>query len=99
MYKNKSYVLYKIMETLYKLRTYDFSYGKNIYFQLCLPFASKLLNNYIDKRINNIKVNDKVIKISSEFEDTYLQISKAFVVIKTNVNSPQILKIFNIYNI
>ena len=98
MYLNKSYVLYKIMETLYKLRTYDFSYGKNIYKQLCLPFSSKLLNNYIEKRINNIKINNKVIKISSEFEDTYIQISRAFVIIKTNVNSPKILKIFNIYN-
>ena len=62
MYLNKSYVLYKIMETLYKLRAYDFSYGKNIYKQLCLPFSSKLLNNYIEKRINNIKINNKVIK-------------------------------------
>ena len=50
-YKNKSYVLYKILENLYNLRTYDFSYGVNIYKQICLPFAVKVLKNYINNPI------------------------------------------------
>lgn len=98
IYKNKSYVLYKILEKLHSLRPYDFSYGISIYKQICLPFAFKLLNNYVKQRIKHHKISDKVIKIDSAFEDTYIQIRYPCVIIKTNVNMPQILKIFNIYN-
>ena len=97
-YKNKSYVLYKILENLYNLKTYDFSYGVNIYKQICLPFAVKVLKNYINKRIHHKKINDKIIKIKSKFENTYLQINYSCSIIKTDVNTPQIFKIFNIYN-
>ena len=98
LYKDKSYVLYKILENLHSLRTYDFSYGIKIYKELCLPFAVKVLNNYLNKRIKHKKINDKIIKIESSFEDTYMQVNYSCIVVKTNVNMPQILKILNIYN-
>lgn len=97
-YKNKSYVLYKILENLYSLKSYDFSYGINIYKELCLPFSVKLLSNYINNRIYYKKMNAKIIKLESKFEETYLQIDYPCAIIKTNVNIPQILKIFHIYN-
>ncbi|MBR1718403.1 MAG: sporulation inhibitor of replication protein SirA [Bacilli bacterium] len=98
IYKDKSYVLYKIIENLYKLRAYDFSYGIKIYKKICLPFAVKVLNNYLNKRIKHKKLNDKVIKIYSEFENTYIQINYSCIVVKSDVNMPQIMKILNIYN-
>jgi len=98
MYKNKSYVLYKLLENLKNIETYDFSYGINIFHQLCLPFSVKVLSNYIENRINFKRINLKIIKIDSKFENTYLQINYSCIVIKTNINMPQIFKIFNIYS-
>ena len=97
VYKDKSYVLYKILENLHNLRTYDFSYGIKIYKEL-LPFAVKVINNYLNKKIKHKKINDKIIKIESNFEDTYMQVNYSCIVIKTSVNIPQIMKILNIYN-
>lgn len=97
-YKNKSYVLYKVLENLKNIKTYDFSYGISIFNGLCLPFAVKLLNNYIENRIAFTRKNNKIIKVDSEFENTYVQIKYPCVIIKTDKNMPQILKIFNIYN-
>lgn len=97
-YKNKPYVLYKILESLKDIKTYDFSYGLNIYQELCVPFSVKLLNNYLTNRIGYQKINKKIIKLNSNFEDTYLKINYSRVIIKTNINRPQIFKIFNIYN-
>lgn len=97
-YKNKSYVLYKILENLYHLKSYDFSYGIQIYQELCLPFSVKLLSNYIYNRIHYRKINSKIIRLESKFETTYLQINPTCTVIETNVNFPQILKIFYIYS-
>lgn len=97
-YKNKSYVLYKVLENLKNIKAYDFSYGINIYQELCLPFAVKLLNNYIHNKINYHKINDKIIEIDSNYEQTYLQINYSCIIIKTDAIFPQILKVLNIYN-
>ena len=97
-YKNASYVLYRILENLYSLKTYDFSYGLSVYKELCLPFPVKLFNNYIYNKISYKKVSTKVIQVNSLFEETYVQINYATVILRTNVNFPQILKIFNIYS-
>lgn len=80
-YKNKSYVLYKLLETLYKCETYDFCYGIKIYWQVCNRISVKLLNNYINYRIKNIKKN-KVYKLKNE--NTYIQIMYPCIIIKTN---------------
>lgn len=97
-YKNKSYVLYQVLETLKNAQTYDFSYGINVYKSLCMPFPIKLLYNYFEKRISYNLVNSKVMKINSHFEETYVEIKHSCIIIKSNVSFPEILKIFNIYN-
>lgn len=98
IYKNKSYVLYKVLENLYSMKTYDFSYGSNIYNQLCNKFGVKLLNSYISDRIRHIKLNNNILQINSVYETTYLKINYSTVIIYSNVRRPFILKIFNIYN-
>ena len=47
IYRKNPYILYKILERLYMLEKYDFSYGISLYKQLCQPFGVKLLKNYI----------------------------------------------------
>lgn len=97
-YKNKSYVLYQVLESLKNIKSYDFSYGINIYQNICLPFPVSLFKNYFSNRINYEQINKKIIRIESDFEDTYVQLNYSCIIIKSNCNFPQILKIFNIYN-
>ena len=87
-----------MLEKLFRMSAYDFSFGSDIFKELCSPFAVPLLNNYIKNRIHYKKINSRIIKIESMFEKTYLQICYPCIIILTNVNRPQILKIFNIYN-
>lgn len=94
-YKNKSYVLYKLLETLYKSEAYDFCYGIKIYWQICNNFSVKLLDNYISNRIKSYKKN-KIIKIKNE--NTYIRLMHPCIVIKTNNRRTKIFRIFNIYN-
>lgn len=83
---------------LKNLKAYDFSYGIKIFKEICAPFSVKLINNYINKKINHIRINNKIIKIDSRFEETYLMINYSHVVVKTSVNMPEIMRILNIYN-
>ena len=98
LYNGKSYALYKMLLNLKNLRAYDFSYGIKIFKEICLPFSIKLLNNYINKKINHIRINKKIIKIDSVFEETYLELNYSCVVVKTSVNIPEIMRVLNIYN-
>lgn len=95
-YKNKSYVLYKLIETLYKSETYDFCYGIKIYWQICNNISVKLLNNYINNRIKISKINEKVFKIKNE--QTYIQLMYPCIIIKTKNKKSNLFRIFNIYN-
>lgn len=97
-YKNKSYVLYKILENLSHLKTCDFSYGIQIFEELCLPFSVKLLSNYIDNRISYRRINSKIIQLDDYIERTYLQLGYPCTIIKSNINNPKILKVFHIYS-
>jgi hypothetical protein len=97
-YKNKSYVLYQVLESLKNIKAYDFSYGLNIYKNICLSFPVPLLKNYFSNRIKYEQINKKIIRIESDFEDTYVQLNYSCIIILSNCNFPQILKIFNIYN-
>ncbi len=95
LYRNKSYVLYKVLENLYT--TYDFSYGINIYKQLCNKISVKLLNSYIKDRLKHKKINN-IIKLESNKEKTYVEIKYSCIVVYTNTKKSNIFKIFNIYN-
>ena len=67
LYRRKSYVLYKLLENLYILNSYDFYSGFNVYNNLCNNFSVKLLNNYVKNRIRaqKIKLNTLKKKIKS----------------------------------
>ena len=95
LYKNKSYALYKILEGLYSIKAYDFSYGLNIYNEICKNIDVKLLNNYFNNRIRHIKINN-IIKLYNE--KTYIEILYPCIIIYTSNRVSKIFKLFNIYN-
>ena len=97
IYKNKSYVLYKMLEKLYNLKAYDFSYGFNIYNALCDTVNTKLLEHYINSHIKHQK-NGKLIKIKNNNIVTYLNINRTSIIMYTNKKKNYFFKVFNIYN-
>lgn len=98
IYRRNMFVLYKTLENLYHLKNYDFPYGLSMYRQLCQPFAINLLNNYIKGKYPYKKVNRKIIQIDSLIETTFLQITHACIIVKSDKNFPNILKTFHVYN-
>lgn len=98
IYRKNPSMLYKTLENLYLLESYDLSYGISIFNQLCQPFSVKLLCNYINSKYKCYHINQRVVQMKSLIEKTFLQIGYATVVILTNKKEPEIFKIFNIYN-
>lgn len=98
LYKKNSFILYKILESLYKLRKENLVFGISFYHQICNPFASKLLKNYIKEKVPYILINENIIKIPSLIENTSVVIESSRVIVYTDSSCPQVFKIFNIYN-
>ena len=93
IYKNKSYVLYKMLEKLYSLKAYDFSYGLNIYNELCDLINVKLLEDYISNHLEH-EIKNKLIKINNN----YVSLKKPCIILYTNTKRNELFKLFNIYN-
>ena len=98
LYKNKPNILYETLTNLYYLREPNFQYGISLFDSICQPFAVKLLTNYIKNKHTCTMESSKIIKVHSIKEKTYLQINHSCCILKTNVNFPEILKVFHIYN-
>ena len=98
VYMKTPYVLYKILENLYELERYDFSYGVSLYEQLCQPFSVKLLNNYVKNKYKCYIINKKIIQLKSLVEKTFVQIGYATIIVFTDTEMPEIMKTFNTYN-
>lgn len=93
IYKNKSYVLYKIIEKLYKVRKKDLKKATKLYNSMFLKISVKLLCNYFNSK-NYYKLKNRLYKIGS----TYIKIMYPCIIVKTNENINSIFKILNIYN-
>lgn len=98
IYRKTPVMLYKTLENLYMLERYDFSYGISLYNQLCQPFSVKLLTNYITNKYKCYQASPKILQIKSLVEKTFIQIGYSAVIIFTNAEYPEILKVFNTYN-
>ncbi len=98
LFRKNPKTLYDILYNLYQLKEPNFNYGFSLFDSICQPFSVKLLNHYIQERYTCTIVNSKQLKIHSICEKTILQIGYGCIVIKSNVNFPEILKVFHIYN-
>ena len=93
IYKNKSYVLYKILEKLYKVRKQDLIKASKIYNDMFLNISVSLLDNYFYSK-DYIKIKDRLYKI----DNTYIKLMYPCIIVKTNKSIPKIFKILNVYN-
>lgn len=98
LYKKEPLVLYQTLYNLYRLKEPNFTYGISLFDSICQPFAVKLLRNYVQNKYTCSMKNEKVLQVHSINDYTLLQINHACIIIKSNVNFPDILKVFHIYN-
>lgn len=97
LYKNDPSVLYQTLYNLYHLEKSNFSYGISLFQSLCQIFSVKLLKNYIQSKYKYDIVGKKM-NLHFPFEKVQVQINYSCVIIKSNVNFPEILKVFYIYD-
>lgn len=97
-YRYSPYILYKALQYLYKANIYDLEKGLYLYNKVCNIVGKKVILNYIKNKFDYEIYNDKIIKINSFIEKTYIQINYSSIIVLTNINHPYIFKILNIYN-
>lgn len=93
VYKDKPDALYKTLYNLYHLSSENFEYGWSLYHQLCEPFDVERLEQYMESKYQLEKKNNKYY-----IENNYLYIRPSRVIIKTNINMPNIFIDFKCYN-
>lgn len=97
-YRNKEHILYKALKYLYKMNSYDLQKGIYIYHKICAKISVNLLKNYIDRKYKYYKVSNKIIKMDSIIEETYIEFKHSCIIVVTNMDFPFIFSILNIYN-
>lgn len=97
-YQYSPYLLYKALYYLYKMNKYDLENGIYLYNKFCNIVGRNVILNYIKNKFDYTMYSSKIIKLNSILEKTYIQVNYSCIIILTNVNSPYIFKILNIYN-
>lgn len=92
-YSNNTKALFNMLQDLYYLKKEDFEYGYSLFHQICEPFDVERLKFYFEDKYKLKEKNGKY-----QFEDTYIYLKPARVVIKTNVNLPGLFMDFKCYN-
>ena len=98
LYKKDPIVLYQTLYNLYLLKDPNFTYGISLFDSICQPFSVKLLRNYIQNKYTCSMKSEKVMLIHSITDYTLLQINHACIVVKSNINFPEVFRVFHIYN-
>lgn len=93
IYKHKPESLFRTLRNLYCLKPEDFEYGISLYHQLCEPFDVKRLEDYMIEKYRLEKRGHIFI-----YENNYMMIKPARIIIKTNVNMPNLFMDFKCYN-
>lgn len=93
IYKHRPESLFQTLKNLYTLDSKDFEYGISLYHQLCEPFDVKRLEDYMQEKYHLEKKGTIFL-----YKNNYLLIKPCRVIIKTNVNLPNIFLDFKCYN-
>lgn len=98
LYRKNPKILYDLLYNLYQLKEPNLNYGVSLFKSICKPFSVNLLSHYIQSKYTSTVLSPKLIKVHSIYEKTTIQINYGCIIVKTNVNFPEILKVFHIYN-
>lgn len=86
VYKNNSYVLYKTLENLYKLKKENLSYGVSLFNQICDRIPKKQVKNCF---LEYIKINNDKFLINETKEESLVTIKNSCILYNTNMNYPK----------
>ena len=103
LYYKKEYVLYDVLEELYKLNRKDIVLGYKFFNEFALPFNKAKLNEYIyNSERNNItyikNLNNHIIHDRFNNENSTLTIYNSHILLKTDKNISRFFTILNRYN-
>lgn len=98
LFRKNPQTLYEILYNLFQLKAPNLNYGFSLFDSICQPFPVKLLNHYIQNRYTCTILSPKQIRVHSISSKTILQIGYGCIVVKSNINFPEIMKVFHIYH-
>ena len=89
LYKDNASNLYKILESIYKMKENDLTYGYNLFKQICVSIDNLGLNNKLYLKMHNDLVytkinNEHIINNLYKDEVSILKIKKSHLIIDCN---------------
>lgn len=93
IYRDKPKALYKTLKNLSVLTAPNLEYGISLYHQICDTFQVERLQTYLEDKYKLEQVNGLY-----RYQDNYIYLKPARVIIQTNVNMPNIFIDFKCYN-
>ena len=103
LYKDNPGNLYKILESIYYMGEDEFTYGLNLFKQLCIPIDNLELNNKIYLTMHSDLVytkldNEHIINNLYKDEVSILKIKKSHIILDSNNSYSSFFSILNKYN-
>lgn len=103
LYYKKEYVLYDVLEELYKLNRKDLVLGYKFFNEFALPFNKAILNEYIyNSERNNVtyikNLNNHIIHDRFNNENSTLTVYNSHILLKTDKDISRFFALLNKYN-
>ena len=103
LYKNKEYVLYNMLEELYKMKRNDIVFCYKFFKEVAYSFNKIQYNEYIFNELSNTttymkNINTHIINDKFSGEKTYLTVYNSHIKIKTNNDLTVFFSILNKLN-
>ena len=103
LYQDNPGNLYKILESIYYMDKDDFTYGYNLFKQLCIKIDNLELNNKLYLKMHNDLVytkidNEHIINNLYKDEISILKIKKSHIILESNNSYSSFFSFLNTYN-
>ena len=103
LYKDNPNNLYKILESIYYMDKDEFTYGYNLFKQICIGIDNLELNNKLYLKMHNDLVytkidNEHIINNLYKDEVSILKIKKSHILLDSNTSYSTFFSFLNTYN-
>ena len=103
LYKDNPSILYKILESIYRMKEDEFTYGYNLFKQICISIDNLELNNKLYLTMHSDLVytkidNEHIINNLYKDEVSILKIKKSHMVLDSNNSYSSFFNFLSKYN-
>lgn len=98
LYSKDGYMLYQTLESIYHLKDTNLNYGISLFEQLCIPFNVRIINTFFKKKYLKEKSHNYIFINDYLKEKTIVKLGSSRIIVKSNVNLPEILNVLEFYN-